>query len=216
MQALAIFGLLAVQFGQAALVVALPVGNNPGVPAGFGPALLADPAFATLRPHPAIGVVVVGIAGPALSFDLPLQGGHLPVTPVEFGGKQPQFRQGIGHKGDGLGAYIQAYLALTQAVFGFPVGLTLAHELNVEAIAPVQLSPHQPYVLDAAVQAVLDNRVVSGNNRLKNQFAAILDMPDQLVVLPAQTTAIGLALHRIKLVLAFEAGFAALTQDVAP
>gem|GEM_PF-5601386 len=159
-QALTMLGLLAVQFRQPLFIGSLAVGDNPGPPAFFGPAPFAYPTLTAFRPDPAVRLVVVGIVGSPLSCDLPLQTGDFLVASFQFRPKQAQFGGGFSHNRYRLRPDVQAHRSDAQCVFGLLIGPTLVDQLHVEAVAPIQLAPHQAHVLDRAVQAVLGDGIV--------------------------------------------------------
>ncbi len=213
-QALAVLGLLAVQFCQPLLVRLLAAAHHPAVRSRQGLTPFAHPALAAFGPHPAVRRVVVGVVGPPLPLDLPLQHPDLGIPPFQSGGKQPQRGVGLAHDRDRLRPDVQADGPLPKRVLRFLVRAARTHQLDIEAAAPVQLAAHDPHELDWAGQAVPDDRIICRYDRFEGQLAAALDMPDHLVVLPAQAGGIGLAFHRVELALAFEARPALLSQQV--
>jgi hypothetical protein len=210
-QTLALGGEFAVEFGQLSLGPFLARRLAPGLRAG---------------PYPVIGQVVVRVIGPPLPVYLALKSPDLLLFVFELGAELLQECVMFAHNGNGRGAEVQAniscgppFLLLCSLVL-FPLlpdlsplfgrkGRSFAHQLGVEAIAPVQLAAHDADVLDAAVQAVGDNWVMAINDGFQFQL-----QPFNLPVPPPDAAGVALALDGVELVLALEARLAVFAESV--
>ena len=193
-QALAVGRLLTVQFGQLCLCLALASRLVPGP-------LTLDRA--------SLLVVAIGVVGPTLAVDLALQAADLLLAGQQLVTEPFQKRLPLSHRRDGRGAKVQADIPLANPVLGFLVRLSFAHELDVEPVAPVQLAPHQPHVLDAAGQAMGDDGIVLVDDGFQLQ-----PQPLDAGLTPADAARVRLAFDRVHLVAALEARAAAQAEPI--
>src|SRR5579859_2308259 len=198
MQTLTIGRLLTVEFGQLALGVALAIGDDPG--------LLASP-------DGAIAVVVIWIVGPALAICLALQAPDVAVSSLKAIAELEQFCLRWRDNPDGGWPNVQPDFALAEDVLVLAVGFAFTHQLGVEAVAPVQLAPHNAHILHRRLQAMRHHLVLRIDNGLQAQFNFVVfrsripfhPTASCLIHAPADTAAVGLAFQTIELVTPFEA-----------
>jgi hypothetical protein len=121
-QTLSVGSLLAMQLCQPPLGVALPIGPDPGLLPWL---------------ESAVEVVVVGIIGPALAFHCALEPPNGTITPLQFVTELHKLGLLRRDNADSRGANVQPDLALTKAMLWLAVGLALAHQLDIKALAPI-------------------------------------------------------------------------------
>ena len=193
-EALAMGSLLAIQFGQSSLCAAL--------------ASRLVPRLGSLLDR-SVGVVVVGVVGSALAIQMALLATNLFLDRLEFVAEPFQKSLLLSDCGDGRGSEIQTDVALSYLVLGLLVWFAFTDQLDVEAVAALQLAANDTYVLDATVETVDDDGIVVVYDRFQIQT-----QPFDARFSPPNATRIRFALDGIHLVFALESRASTMTESV--